>query len=148
MAILDADKEGFLRSYRSLMQVAGRAARNVNGRVIFYADKITDSMKSVIDESNRRRRVQEEYNRKHNIEPKTITKTIEQIMQTTSVADVYSEKIRVARDREEIYRRKLDDQELIELLRKEMLKAADNLEFEKAAKIRDEIIELEKKVKA
>src|SRR5258706_11759145 len=88
IAILDADKEGFLRSERSLMQTAGRTARNVEGLVIFYADKITNSMKAVIDETERRRAVQDEYNRDHGIVPATIKKSMEEIMQSTSIADV------------------------------------------------------------
>jgi excinuclease ABC subunit B len=87
VAILDADKEGFLRDKKSLFQISGRAARNENGLVILYADKITDSMKAVIDETNRRRKLQREYNQAHGITPKTIKKSIEQIKTSTSVAD-------------------------------------------------------------
>jgi excinuclease ABC subunit B len=88
VAVIDADKEGFLRSARSLMQTAGRTARNVNGKVIMYADIITESMKKTIDETNRRRKLQTEYNKAHNIEPKTIYKSVEEIMSSTSIADV------------------------------------------------------------
>ena len=87
VAILDADKEGFLRSEKSLMQTAGRTARNVNGLVVMYADKVTESMDKVIKETARRREIQTEYNKEHNIEPKTIFKTYEEIMSATVVAD-------------------------------------------------------------
>ena len=95
VAILDADKEGFLRDAKSLMQIAGRAARNVEGLVLLYADKITDSMREVLDETDRRRRIQQEYNEEHGIEPRSIVKSVDQVLNTTSVADA-----------EERYRRK------------------------------------------
>lgn len=143
VAILDADKEGFLRSERSLMQVSGRAARNVNGRVIFYGDNITQSMEKVINEVKRRRKIQQEYNRRRGITPKTIYKSVEDVMSATAVADVKPQEISgekvPAADR---YRNKMEQSELLELLNREMLKAAEALEFEKAAELRDEISRL------
>ena len=135
VAILDADKEGFLRSERSLIQTIGRAARNTNGRVIMYADELTDSMEKAISETNRRREIQERYNKEHNINPSTITKAIrETIKATYQIADeVNSYKI----DKED------DIETTINKLTDEMLKCAQNLEFEKAANIRDKIKELE-----
>ncbi|MCG2716598.1 MAG: excinuclease ABC subunit UvrB [Candidatus Marinimicrobia bacterium] len=143
VAILDADKEGFLRSARSLMQVSGRAARNINGKVIFYADVMTQSMDKVIQEVNRRRKVQQEYNKQHGITPKTIYKTVDEVMSATSVADVkpgeLTGKKQSPADR---YRSKMDKAEMLELLQKEMVTAAEALEFEKAAELRDEIARL------
>ena len=143
VAILDADKEGFLRSERSLMQVSGRAARNVNGKVIFYGDRITQSMEKVIEEVNRRRNIQRDYNQRHGITPKTIYKTVDEVMSATAVADIRpsefsGEKITSS----DQYRNKMDQSELLELLNREMLKAAEALEFEKAAELRDEITRL------
>ena len=148
VAVLDADKEGFLRSESALMQVAGRASRNINGKVLFYADRVTRSMKAVIDESSRRRKVQEEYNTKHEITPKTIYKSMEDVLISTSVADAFKE------IRKEGYRRKgdflddLDKATALDMLKKEMLRAAENLEFEKAAKLRDEIEFLREKLES
>ncbi|HCK98655.1 MAG TPA: excinuclease ABC subunit B [Candidatus Marinimicrobia bacterium] len=143
VAILDADKEGFLRSERSLMQVSGRAARNINGKVIFYADKITPSMDKVIREVSRRRKVQREYNEQHGIIPRTIYKSVEEIMSATLVADVRPGEMTGKRQlRTDQYRNKMDQTELLELLRQEMVKAAEALEFEKAAELRDEITRL------
>ena len=148
VAVLDADKEGFLRSESALMQVAGRASRNINGKVLFYADRVTRSMKAVIDESSRRRKVQEEYNKKHEITPKTIYKSMEDVLASTSVADAFKE------IRKEGYRRKgdflddLDKATALDMLKKEMLRAAENLEFEKAAKLRDEIEFLREKLES
>ncbi len=137
VAILDADKEGFLRSYVSLMQTSGRAARNIGGKVIFYADKITDSMKKTMDETNRRREKQLAYNEEHGITAKTIFKTAEEILATTSVADVRQKLPRVAEPAIEYGN--LDREEIVDRLTKEMQTAAANLEFERAAVIRDEI---------
>ncbi|HDP67133.1 MAG TPA: excinuclease ABC subunit UvrB [Candidatus Marinimicrobia bacterium] len=143
VAILDADKEGFLRSERSLMQVSGRAARNVNGKVIFYADQVTQSMQKVIDEVNRRRSLQQEYNRQHGIVPKTIYKSVADVMSVTAVADVIQHKYRPAEGKQtDQWRNKIEQAELLELLNREMLKAAEMLEFEKAAELRDEIAKL------
>ena len=151
VAILDADKEGFLRSEKSLMQTAGRTARNVNGLVIMYADKVTESMRKVIDETARRRKIQGEYNVKHNIEPKTIYKTYEEIMSSTIVADSKGkyetgkgksrEKTSLSVITEPIFKKinKEQRQELIEQLRNEMINSAKDLEFERAAELRDEI---------
>lgn len=134
VAILDADKEGFLRSFTSLIQTAGRAARNVNGEVIMYADTITDSMKGVINETNRRRRAQIEYNKTHNVEPKTIYKSKEEILGTTSVAD----NAKVSEEKEE-YLSEFEKIEKIENLEKLMRSLSKNLRFEEAAKVRDRI---------
>lgn len=146
VAILDADKEGFLRSTRSLIQTAGRAARNLNGMVIFYADKITDSMKTAIDETNRRRSIQREYNIMHNITPETIRKEIVDIIEREYHDDSrYSD---LVADYSAVYHggnvREL--KKLRETIRNDMLDAADNLEFEKAALLRDQMLELEKKI--
>ncbi len=143
VAILDADKEGFLRSYVSLMQTSGRAARNVGSKVIFYADRMTDSMKRTIDETTRRRKKQQEYNEKHGITAKTIYKTAEEILATTSIADVRHSLNKVAEPKIEYGN--LDREELLERLDKEMHSAAANLEFERAATIRDEIKRIKKR---
>ncbi len=153
VAIIDADKEGFLRSERSLMQTAGRTARNANGRVIMYADKITQSMKKTIDETNRRRIIQTEYNKEHNISPQTIYKSMKDILSSTSIADVRKrdEKDTAAFTKvaEPILKYMNNDQkeDLIEQLSEQMRQAAKDLEFEKAAMLRDEINRLKKLVK-
>ena len=152
VAILDADKEGFLRSDRSLIQTAGRTARNVNGRVILYADVETGSMKRMLDETRRRRRKQIEFNADHGITPKTIYKTTEEVLAGTAVADVkISRDARRDRARtplvaESIIRYMTEDQkkDLLEELKTEMRNAAKDLEFERAAELRDEIDRLEK----
>ena len=147
VAVLDADKQGFLRSRSSLMQVAGRAARHKGGKVILYGDKVTDAMNYLITETKRRRKVQETFNKKHGITPKTIYKSVDNIMQTTVVADNYSEQRydtkfkRKGSDFDE-----LDKQMAVEIMRQEMLEAAENLEFEKAAYLRDEIDKMEKEL--
>jgi excinuclease ABC subunit B len=143
VAVLDADKEGFLRSETALMQTAGRAARNVGGKVIFYADKITQSMKKTIDETNRRRKVQQKYNDEHGITPRTIYKSVEDVLRTTRVADEKVDKWgtrrKKRRDLQEIRLSKLEREELIEQYEREMTAAAKNLEFERAAELRDEV---------
>jgi len=147
VAILDADKEGFLRSERSLMQTAGRTARNAEGKVIMYADKITNSMEKVITETQRRRDIQIEYNKKHNITPKTIYKSVEDILSSTIVADTLSsKKTESKREKVELFPKKIlkslngeQIQDLIDRLTMEMKEAAKDLEFERAAEIRDEI---------
>jgi excinuclease ABC subunit B len=144
VAVLDADKEGFLRSARSLMQIAGRAARNVAGKVIFYADTITDSMQRTIDETNRRRRLQAEYNEAHGITPKSIYKSYEQVMSATRVADAKAPKYgrgapSVIDTRNWKKLSPLEKEEILDRFEKEMLEAARKLEFERAAEIRDEI---------
>jgi excinuclease ABC subunit B len=152
VAIIDADKEGFLRSERSLMQTAGRTARNVNGRVIMYADVITQSMRKTIDETNRRREIQTEYNEKHNISPKTIYKSMEEIMSSTSIADVRKreekETFSFTKVAEPVLKYMNTDQkkDLIEQLSEQMKQAAKDLEFERAASLRDEINKLKKMV--
>ncbi len=133
VAILDADKEGFLRSERSLIQTIGRAARNVNGRVIMYADELTDSMEKAISETNRRRRLQMQYNEKHGIIPQTIKKDIRADIKATFEESNENEYIATGKDINEV----------IEELTIEMLKFAEKMEFEKAAEIRDKIKELE-----
>ncbi len=140
VAILDADKEGFLRSERSLIQTAGRAARNVRGEVIFYADNITDSMRRAMEETNRRRKLQQEFNEVNGIEPETVYKSIEEIIKTTAVADV-----KAVDDDMPILDTiaRMDQSTVVEELKHAMYEAAANLEFEKAARLRDEINRLE-----
>ena len=135
VAILDADKEGFLRSERSLIQTIGRAARNTDGTVIMYADELTDSMEKAISETNRRRKIQEEYNIKHNIVPKTIKKSVRDTISITKQEDIGVEFKMESPD---------DIKNTINSLTDEMLKYAASMEFEKAAEIRDKIKELEK----
>jgi excinuclease ABC subunit B len=158
VAIIDADKEGFLRSEKSLMQTAGRTARNVNGLVILYADKITKSMDKVIKETARRRKIQEKYNIKHGINPKTVLKSLEEIMSSTVIADSRGRKdqrnARMERDQHKTSLSILTDpvkqrnnpderRDLLNQLRKQMIEAAKDLEFERAAELRDEISRLE-----
>ena len=132
VAILDADKEGFLRSERSLIQTIGRAARNVNGHVIMYADRITGSMRAAIDETERRRKVQMEYNEKHGITPATVKKQVAELIEIGKRAEPEKNK--------KLSRAQKD--KLIERMTAEMREAAKSLEFEKAAYIRDQIKEL------
>ena len=134
VAILDADKEGFLRSERSLIQTIGRAARNTEGKVIMYADELTESMEKAISETNRRRKIQQEYNEKHGITPKTIKKSVREVIKATIVEDV-SAKYNIGKDE--------TVEDIINKLTDEMLKAASNMEFEKAAELRDKIKELD-----
>ncbi len=137
VAILDADKEGFLRSKRSLIQISGRAARNAEGTVILYADKMTDAIKGLVEETERRRKIQKEYNEEHGITPETIYKTAEEILAATSVAD---SRMSVSITEKEIVNLSdLEKEELIDALKKEMLLAAEKMEFERAAAIRDEM---------
>ena len=137
VAILDADKEGFLRSERSLVQTIGRAARNANGRVIMYADKITDSMKYAIDETNRRRSIQEAYNKEHGITPKTIHKNIRDLIAITHAVEK-EETTQTDFKQMTVQQRR----EAIEVMELEMRAAAKDLNFEKAAQLRDMILEL------
>ncbi len=146
VAVLDADKEGFLRSESSLMQISGRASRNVGGKVIFYADRITNSMKKVIDESARRRKIQQAYNVEHNITSKTVFKSIEDVMISTSVADVCRETTLEDYPQKSDLFENMDKAVALDMLKREMMTAAEKLEFEKAAKLRDEIEELRKEV--
>lgn len=139
VAILDADKEGFLRSETTLIQIIGRAARNVDGKVIMYADKITDSMSRAIQETNRRREKQIRYNLENGITPETIQKAVRDLIATEKVAE---EKVGY-----EMNRRRLSQEEIegvINRLEEEMLKAAQDLDFETAARMRDEMREWQK----
>ncbi|HEX7069367.1 MAG TPA: excinuclease ABC subunit UvrB [Rhodothermales bacterium] len=159
VAIIDADKEGFLRSDRSLIQTAGRAARNVNGRIIMYADTITGSMQRMIDETNRRREIQLRYNEEHGIVPHTVRKSREQILRGTVIAEERAdyrdapsgfyggpEQLEMVVDPVVKYLTADQKRDLIAQLRREMLTAAENLEFERAAELRDSIAQLEKEV--
>jgi len=140
VAILDADKQGFLRSQTSLVQTIGRAARHVEGRVIMYADTITESMDYAINETNRRRGIQEEYNRKNNITPKSIVKKIHERIRLTQEAEEKSPTL--AKDPESMSRDELVA--AIKKLEKEMKNAASELQFERAATLRDEVLAMKK----
>jgi excinuclease ABC subunit B len=144
VAILDADKEGFLRGERALIQTIGRAARNVNGRVIMYADKETEAMRIAIGETNRRREIQVAYNEQNNIEPRTIVKGVSDILIAAEAKGLYkTQRQKAARDTP----RDPDElQNLIADLQAEMLEAAEELKFEYAAKLRDEIKDLERQL--
>jgi excinuclease ABC subunit B len=147
VAVLDADKQGFLRSKSSLMQVAGRAARNERGKVILYGDNTSEAMEYLVKETARRREIQQNYNVEHGIKPKTIYKSTEDIRHTTAVADSY-------RDSGTVYQTKypkgefdaMDKHLALDMMRQEMLEAADKMEFEQAAVFRDEIKKLEKEL--
>ena len=151
VAILDADKEGFLRSEKSLIQTAGRTARNLNGKVILYADTVTGSMRRMLDETTRRREKQLRYNVEHGISPTTVYKTINEVLAATAVADVKAardarrERAKMPKVAENVIKYLTADQrrDLIEELRTEMVKASKSLEFERAADLRDEIQKLE-----
>ena len=140
IAILDADKEGFLRSDTSLIQIIGRAARNARGHVIMYADRITDSMKRAIDETARRREIQDGYNKAHGITPKTIVKPIKPLIETTLVAESGG-KYEVKKGKKKLTKK--DKENLIKTLTREMQQASRALEFERAAELRDMILELD-----
>lgn len=140
IAILDADKEGFLRSETSLIQTIGRAARNEHGRVIMYADKITDSMRSAIDETKRRREIQDAYNKEHGIIPKTVKKDIRAAIEATQAAE--EEVVYGIKETDDIDELKANVAKLTE----EMMEAATNLQFERAAELRDKLKELEEKI--
>ena len=142
VAILDADKEGFLRSERSLIQTIGRAARNVNGAVILYADSVTDSMKRAIDETNRRRRLQSDYNKKHGITPQSVVRSLGAPMVEVYEADYLT--VPLAAEQAERYDAR-EDGRLVERLRKEMKQAAASLDFERAAELRDRIRRIEER---
>lgn len=141
VAILDADKEGFLRSEKSLIQTFGRAARNVNGQVILYADKITESMNQAMTETNRRRKIQEAYNQAHGITPQSVKKSVRNILASIYEADYFT--VPAAKEAEEKYIPVKDIPAMIQKLKKEMREAASRLEFEKAAELRDKIHHLE-----
>ena len=142
IVILDADKEGFLRSDTSLIQTIGRAARNANGKVILYADKVTDSMKRAIDETQRRRKIQDDYNKLHNITPKTIKKPVSRLIEKTLIE---TPKVDPKKKIDSLVKRmsKSEKRNLIQTLTTEMKAASKNLEFERAAMLRDIILELE-----
>ena len=142
VAILDADKEGFLRSEVSLIQTIGRAARNSEGRVIMYADKITDSMRLAIDETERRRAIQEAYNKEHGITPKTIQKSVRELISISR--EIAQEELRFEKDPESMSRKELE--KLVADLDKKMKKAAAELNFELAAELRDKMIELKQQL--
>ncbi|MBI5894440.1 MAG: excinuclease ABC subunit UvrB [Deltaproteobacteria bacterium] len=141
VAIMDADKEGFLRSERSLIQTCGRAARNVDGQVIMYGDNITGSMKKAIDETKRRRKIQARYNRENNITPETIKSSIKNILASVYEKDYYT--VPTVKEKEEEYIPLHEIPQIIKALHKEMTAAAKKMEFEKAAEIRDRIKRLE-----
>jgi excinuclease ABC subunit B len=138
VAILDADKEGYLRSETSLIQTVGRAARNVNGRVVMYADTITGSMRKAIDETNRRRELQAAFNEKHRITPETVKKAIRDLLAATR--PVVDRQAVLPENPKEMSRREL--QAWIDRLHKDMTRAAKDLEFERAAELRDVLFEL------
>jgi len=146
VAILDADKEGFLRSEKSLIQTAGRAARNKAGEVILYADIITDSIKKAVSETERRRKIQEDYNKKHGIDPQTIKKSREDILKATSFADARTVTTEKAAKVEIDAVSRLEYEERMRALERLMRKAAKELQFEKAAELRDELTRLRKAV--
>ncbi|MGM0669410.1 MAG: excinuclease ABC subunit UvrB, partial [Gemmatimonadota bacterium] len=141
VAILDADKEGFLRDARSLIQTIGRAARNVGGQAIMYADRITRSMRICLDETNRRREIQLEYNRAHGITPQTIRKSVEEIQFTTRVADARMVPLAV-KEETPTYLEEVDREAYVKILEEEMRQAAGALDFERAALLRDQLFEL------
>ena len=142
VAILDADKEGFLRNHRSLIQTVGRAARNVNGKAILYADRVTRSMRACIDETERRRCVQIAHNERHGIVPQTIRKSVEQIELSTRVADVRDRLVAKVAEPVPGYTDELDSEQFIKIIEEEMAKAAEALDFERAAALRDQLFEL------
>ncbi|MDD6522494.1 MAG: UvrB/UvrC motif-containing protein, partial [Subdoligranulum sp.] len=140
VAILDADKEGFLRSSVSLIQTIGRAARNAQGHVIMYADVITDSMREAIEETQRRREIQEEYNKEHGITPQTIKKAVRDLISISK--EIAKEEKKIEKDPETMGREELE--KLIAEIQKQMKKAASELNFEAAAELRDRMISLKK----
>lgn len=140
MAILDADKEGFLRSETSLIQTIGRAARNVDGHVIMYADNMTESMRVAIEETNRRRLMQQKYNEEHGITPQSIKKSVRDLISISR--EIAKEEVRFEKDPESMDREELE--KLIADVQKKMKKAAAELNFEAAAELRDKMVELKK----
>jgi len=149
VAILDADKEGFLRSDTSLIQTIGRAARNVDGTVLMYADEVTDSMKAAISETQRRRKIQLRFNREHGIDPQSIRKKVSDILLSMAVDGGKApspDRGRRRRERVEMPTEELE--RLIQSLEEEMHQAAKELRFEYAARLRDEVVDLRKELKA
>jgi len=147
VAILDADKEGFLRSVRPLIQTIGRAARNVNGRVVMYADKMTDSMRQAIDETERRRNIQRKFNEENNIEPKTINRPVRQVVRPSQLVIEEKKVEKYSADQDQFEQlSKIELENIIIELEEEMDQAASNLEFEVAAQIRDEITEIKEEL--
>ena len=142
VAILDADKEGFLRNARSLIQTVGRAARNANGRAILYADRITRSMRVCLDETERRRRVQLAHNERHGITPKTIHKSVEEIERATRVADAREKPLAKVAEPARGYADEIDSEAYMKIIEEEMAKAAEALDFERAAALRDQLFDL------
>jgi len=142
VAILDADKEGFLRDARSLIQTLGRAARNVRGKAIMYADRITDSMRACIDETNRRRVIQLRFNEEHGITPETIRKSVSEIELSTRVADARERPPAKVAEAQPTYADEVDREEFIKILEEEMRQSAEALDFERAALLRDQLFEL------
>jgi excinuclease ABC subunit B len=150
VAILDADQEGFLRSDRSLIQTVGRAARHVRGRAIFYADRITDSMKRCLEETSRRRELQTAFNKEHGITPRSVLKSVDEVRFITRVADARIEKeerdrLRKVAEREATGYNPEQLDEMIKQLEEEMRAAAEELDFEAAARLRDEVFDLKAK---
>lgn len=143
VAILDADKEGFLRSTRSLIQTSGRAARNLNGKVIMYADTVTRSMQETIDETRYRREKQMEYNRQHGITPTQVHKTTESVLKETSRAYVEEEHVNTAADPVVAYMSKPEIEKMLQKTKAAMQKAAKETDFLEAARLRDEMFKLE-----
>ncbi len=142
VAILDADKEGFLRDARSLIQTIGRAARNVRGTAILYADTITESMARCLDETNRRREIQLAYNREHRITPETIVKSVQEIEFSTRVADAREKPVALVAETQPGYSDEVNREEYVKILEEEMNRASAALEFERAAMLRDQLFEL------
>ncbi len=145
VAILDADQEGFLRSDRSLVQTIGRAARNVNGRAILYADRVTGSMQRALDEMDRRRSIQRAYNIEHSITPQSIVKSLEEVRLSTHVADARTERVKPDSQRSETYVDPHDPKQreaFMQQLERRMREASANLEFEEAALLRDQLNDL------
>ncbi len=137
IAILDADKEGFLRSERSLIQIIGRAARNAQGKVIMYADTVTDSMRKAIDETNRRRSIQKAFNEEHHIVPQTILKPVHEVMHSKETQEMSASYLKKKNKMG-----KKEKEKLLSNLEKEMKQAAKDLDFERAAELRDMLFEL------
>jgi excinuclease ABC subunit B len=142
VAILDADKEGFLRDYRSLIQTIGRAARNVRGKAVLYADTVTESMRRCVDETNRRRDIQLQYNEDHGITPRSIEKSVAEIEFSTRVADARERPVAKVAEPAASYADEVNREEYVKILEKEMAEAAEALDFERAALLRDQIFEI------